>query len=66
MKITIEADDGNETVYVAVREFALCGLRMEGPMNPSHIHVWSGTPAYLRGQLPILAEMIHKAEDRAV
>lgn len=63
MKITIEHDDGTETVYVAVREFALCGLRMDSPMNPGHFQAWSGTPGYLRGQLPLLAEAIKKKEE---
>ena len=63
MKITIENDDGTEVVHVAVREFALCGLKMDSPMNPSHFHAWSGTTQYLRGQLPILVESLKRSED---
>jgi hypothetical protein len=63
MRITIEADDGSITVHEAVREFALCGLRMVSPMNPSHFHAWSGTPGYLRGQLIVLSEEVRKKED---
>lgn len=62
MKITVEADDGTETVYIAVREFALCGLRMESPMNPSHFSVWAGTPDYLCGQMMGMGRRIRKAE----
>lgn len=62
MKITIEADDGTETIYDTVREFALCGLRMDAPMNPGHFSIWSGTSDYLRGQLLATVRRIQAAE----
>jgi hypothetical protein len=63
MKILVVDDNGKETEYDNVREFALLGLRMDSPMNPSHFTLYSGTTEYLLGQLYVMLEMLRRSKE---
>lgn len=60
MRITIEKDDGDKTVFEHVTEFTLVGTDMQGKVMPTPINVSYGNSFVLIGKLEEMKERLRQ------